>query len=189
MLLCGDREAMVMALPSMPDSSVSPFFHGCPAVLHRHFPSQSPPSPPLDLSLHSQHQPSPWNCFTFPKLQLPATVSSRGPSSLPGMAAARTVWFSFYLGCHRSAVSLSALNVSPLTQTITPFLHPAEFCVVLYILFLWSGSPFCSQLEFCMHFCVWRCIPAVSVERDALQVHLLFCHLVLSVSYLFRFHI
>ena len=26
--------------------------------------------------------------------------------------------FSFYLGCHRSAVSLSALNVSPLTQTI-----------------------------------------------------------------------
>ena len=34
------------------------------------------------------------------------------------MAAARTVWFSFHLGCHRSAVSLSALNVSPLTQTI-----------------------------------------------------------------------
>ena len=32
------------------------------------------------------------------------------------MAAARTVWFSFHLGCHRSAVSLSALNVSPLTQ-------------------------------------------------------------------------
>ena len=27
-------------------------------------------------------------------------------------------WFSFHLGCHRSAVSLSALNVSPLTQTI-----------------------------------------------------------------------
>ena len=34
------------------------------------------------------------------------------------MAAARTVWFSFHLGYHRSAVSLSALNVSPLTQTI-----------------------------------------------------------------------
>ena len=34
------------------------------------------------------------------------------------MAVARTVWFSFHLGCQRSAVSLSALNVSPLTQTI-----------------------------------------------------------------------
>ena len=32
------------------------------------------------------------------------------------MAEAKTVWFSFYLGCHRSAVSPSALNVSPLTQ-------------------------------------------------------------------------
>ena len=30
----------------MRDSAVSPCFHGCPAFLHRHFPSQSPPSPP-----------------------------------------------------------------------------------------------------------------------------------------------
>ena len=36
------------------------------------------------------------------------------------MVAARTVWFSFHLGCHRSALSLSALNVSPLTQAIVP---------------------------------------------------------------------
>ena len=37
------------------------------------------------------------------------------------MAAARSVSFSFHLGCHSSAVSLSALNVSPpLTQTIAP---------------------------------------------------------------------
>ena len=36
------------------------------------------------------------------------------------MTAARTVWFSFRLGCHRSAVLLSALNVSPLTQIIAP---------------------------------------------------------------------
>ena len=33
------------------------------------------------------------------------------------MAAARTVWFSFHLACHRSATSLSALNVSPLILT------------------------------------------------------------------------
>ena len=31
---------------------------------------QSPPSHPLDLSLHSQQQPSPWDCPTIPKLQL-----------------------------------------------------------------------------------------------------------------------
>ena len=36
------------------------------------------------------------------------------------MAVSRTPCFSFRLGCHRSVVSLSALNVSPLTQIIAP---------------------------------------------------------------------
>ena len=47
------------------------------------------------------------------------TVPSRGSTALSEvcMATARTVWFSFHLGFHRSAVSLWALNVSPLTQT------------------------------------------------------------------------
>ena len=107
MLSCGEREAMVMALHPMLDSAVLPCFHGCPSFLHRHCPSQSPPSPPLDLSLRSQHQSSPWDFFTFPKLQLPATASSRWPSSLSRVSEARTGWFSFYLGCHRSAVSLT----------------------------------------------------------------------------------
>ena len=122
MLVFGDREAMVIAPPAMRDSAVLPFFHGCLAFLHRHFPQQSPPSHPLDPSLHRQQQPLSWDCSTIPKLQLPATAPSRVPVSLSGvcMAMARTVWFSFHLGCHRSAVSLSALNVSPLTQTITP---------------------------------------------------------------------
>ena len=59
--------------------------------------------------------PLPWDCSTILELQLPAAVPSRGSMSLSGvcMAAARTA---FHLGCHRSAVSLSALNVSPLTQ-------------------------------------------------------------------------
>ena len=52
----------------------------------------------------------------------------------------------------------------------------------LYILFHWSGTPVHSQLVFCMHFCVWRCIPDVSVERDVLSIHLLLCHLVLPMS-------
>ena len=115
MLECGEREPMVMAPPSMCDSAVSPCFHGCPAYLHRHFPPQSPPLHPLDLSLRSQQQPSPWDCSAAPQLQLPATVPSR-----VCMAAARTVWPSSHLGCHRSAVSLSALNVSPLMQTVAP---------------------------------------------------------------------
>ena len=114
------REAMVMAPPAMDDSVVSPCFPGCLAFLHRHFPPQSPYSHPLDLSVHSQWQPLPWDCYTILKLQLPEASPSRGPVSLSAvcMAAARNIWFSFHLGCHRSAVSLSALNVSLLTQTI-----------------------------------------------------------------------
>ena len=120
MLVCGVREAMEMAPPPLHDSTVSPCFHGFLAFLHRHFPPQSPPSHPLNPSLHSQHQPSPWDCSMVPKLQLPATAPSRGPAFLSWvcMATARTVWFSFHLGCHTSAVSVSALNVSPLTQTV-----------------------------------------------------------------------
>ena len=100
-----------MAPPPTRDSAVSPCFHGCPAFLHRHFPPQSPPSHPLDQSLHSPQQPSPWDCSTTPKLQLPATAPVR---SMYGCA--RTVRFLFHLGCQRSDVSLSALSASPLTQ-------------------------------------------------------------------------
>ena len=120
MLVGGEREAIAMASPATCGSVVSLCFHGFLAFLYRHFPPQSSPSHPPNLSFHSQQQPSPWVCSTIPKLQLPPAAPSRGPASLFGvcMAAARTVWFSFHLGCHRSAVSLSALNVSPLTQTI-----------------------------------------------------------------------
>ena len=41
------------------------------------------------------------------------------------------------------------------------------------------STPVCSQLVFCMHFCVWRCTPDVSMERDLLHIQLLFRHLVL----------
>ena len=80
---------MVMA----PSPTVSPCFHGCLAFLHKHFPPQFPSSHLLDPSLRSQQQPSPWDCFTIPKLQLPDTVPARGPAFLSGvyMAAARTV--------------------------------------------------------------------------------------------------
>ena len=38
----------------------------------------------LDPSLHSQQQPTPWDCSTIPELQLPAAAPSRGPASLSG---------------------------------------------------------------------------------------------------------
>ena len=50
-----------------------------------------------------------------------------------------------------------------------------------YILFCWSGTPVCFQFFFFMHFCVWRYIPNVSVERDVLHIHLLLRHLVVSL--------
>ena len=77
MLVCGDR-AVVMAPPPTHDSAVWPCFLGCPAFLHRHFPPQSPPSHPLNLSLHSQQQPLPLDCSTIPKLQLPAHCAFQG---------------------------------------------------------------------------------------------------------------
>ena len=113
---------MVIVPPAMHDSAVSPWFHGYLAFLHWHFLPQSPPSHSFNPSLFSQQQPSPWDCSTIPKLHLPAAVPSRGPVSLSRvcMAVTRTIWFSFHLSCHRSTVSLSALNVSPLSQTIAP---------------------------------------------------------------------
>ena len=119
MLACGERGYGDGSTHYAWLSSIAllPWLPGFPPQL---FPTTSPPSRPLDLSLCGQQQPSPWDCSTIPKLQLPAAAPSRGPASLSGvcMGAARTVWFSFHLGCQRSAVSLSALNVSPLTQTI-----------------------------------------------------------------------
>ena len=68
------REAMVMALPSLHDSAISPCFHRCLAFFHRHFPPRSASSHSLDPSLYSQQQPSLRDCSTIPKFQLLATA-------------------------------------------------------------------------------------------------------------------
>ena len=81
------------------------------------------------------------------------------------------------------SVTLPTEDKSRPTNTLVfPLVHPTKFCMVLYILFLWSGTPVHSQLVFCMHFCVWRCIPNVSVQRVVLHIHLLLRHLVLLPS-------
>ena len=136
-------------------------------------------------------------------LQLPVTVLSR-ESTFLWLQQRLSLWYSFHLDRHRSAVSLS-LKCFPIVPNNCPmwlpglllqfphppradpvlltllffsyFLHPTDLCMGLYILFHWSGTPACSQLVFCKHFCVWRCIPDVSMERDVLHIHLLLSHL------------
>ena len=51
------REAMVMVPLPPHDSAVLPCFNGCTTFLHRHFPRQSPPSHPFDLSLSFTSSP------------------------------------------------------------------------------------------------------------------------------------
>ena len=93
------------------DSAVSPCFHGCLAFLHRHFPPQSPPSCPFSLSLCSQQCPC-------PGIAPQSLNSSSQLLVFPGdlHPCPRYVWLRQGL-YHRSSVSLSALNVSPLSQT------------------------------------------------------------------------
>ena len=123
MLACGEREAMVMAPPPTSDSSVSPCFHGCLTFLHRHFPPQAPPSHPLNLSLHSQQQPSPWDCSTIPKLQLPATAPSGGPACL-----------SCIHGCSKDCLIL------------IPFRLPQISCFTLSLKYFSSDSDNCPNV-------------------------------------------
>ena len=147
-------------------------FYGCLAFLHRYFSPQSPPSHPLDPFLHSQQQPS-----TIPKLQLPATVPSKGPESLSKVCitVARTLWFSFHLGCHRSAVwlclkcfssdsdSCPNVGIGPLLQlphipTVGPvlltllFFPPSSFVLpsfAWFYTFFSAGQAFLCALSSC----------------------------------------
>ena len=62
----------------------------------------------------------------------------------------------------------------------------------LYILFCWSGPPVCSQLVFCIHFCVWRCVPDVSVEMHSTSSSsstILFLHYFMQLDFLCLFSV
>ena len=111
----------------------------------------------------------------------------------------------FHLSCHRSAVSLSALNASPLTQTIAlmwgrdlfQFSHPLRAGPVLLTLLFFPRVPSSYRVlrgsirsfPLVRSSCPLsagvldarlrlRCIPDVSLETDVLHVHLLLRHLV-----------
>ena len=78
----------------------------------------------------------------------------------------------------RAGPVLLTLRSLPLVPSST------EFCVSLYILFQWSGTPVCSRLVFCMHFGVRGCIPDESVEKVVFHIHLLLRYLILLIHIL-----
>ena len=171
------------APPPTCDSAVSPCFHGCPAFLHRHFPPQSPPSHPLNPSLHSQQQSSPWDSpqslnSSSQLLCLPGDCipvqgmygCSKDFLILIPFRLLQISCFTLILQCFSSGSdNCPDVGIRPLLQFPRPLRAspvlltllffplvpcPTEFCMVLYILFRWSGTPVCSQLVFCKHFCV-----------------------------------
>ena len=148
------------------------------AFLYRHFPPQSPPSHPFSLSLHSQQQPLPWDCSTIlNSSSQPLHLLGQLHPCLGYVCLILIPYrlspvncFTLSLKCFSSdsdncpEVGIGTLLQFPhlpragpvlLTLLFSPlFLHATDFCVVLYILFHWSGTPVRSQLVFCMHFCV-----------------------------------
>ena len=122
MLACGERGTMVPAPPATHDPEVSPCFHGCQlsstGISHHSLP---PHLPSTRLStVHSSPHPgiAPQSPNSSP--QLLCLLADLCPCARYVWLQQGLSWFLFHLGCHRSAVSLSALNISPLTQAIAP---------------------------------------------------------------------
>ena len=200
MLACVVRKAMVMALPAMWDSAVSPCFHGCPAFLRRQFPPQSPHIPSIPLSavnssprpgiapqfLNSSSQQLHFPGNLCPCLCMSMYVYGKDRLILIPFRLPQISCFILSLKCFSSdsdscpdiedwtpaSVPPPAEGSPVLLTLFLPLVPSTEFCVIVYTLFHWSGTPVCSQLMFCMHFWVWGCIPDVSVERHVFHVHL-----------------
>jgi len=121
---------------------------------------------------------------------------------------ARTVWFSFHLGCHRSAVSVSSLNVSLLTQTMallwgsdpwvsfppakgrssptnTPVFPPCSFVLLSFVefyIFFSTGQVLLSTLRWCSACTsVSEGVFLMYLCKDVIKVN----HLVLSKAIVF----
>ena len=177
----------------MCDSAVSPCLSVCPAFLHKRFPLGSPPSghPAVTADLAPGLPP-------VSMLQPPAAALSRELVSLSRytrLCDSHSIWTvtgqlliqqpQMLHFCSKQLPRCGDLTpasgTDPVLLTLlffpASFLCSTEFCIILYILFWWRGTPACSQLVFCKIFSVWRCIPDAFMDRDALHIHLLLCHL------------
>ena len=210
----GAREAMVVAPPLHVTqqyrlASMAAWFSST-SIPHHSLLPHTPQSISLQSSaaltlgvLHNAQTPAPSPCG-FQRTCVPV-------QDMHGCSKVCLSLFPFRLP--QTSCFISALNVSPLTDScpkvgIGPLLQichqlragpvlptllffplvPSSYRVLrgsIYSL-RWSGAPVCSQLVFCMHFCVWRCLPDASVETDVLHIHLLLCHLVLLMLYLYK---
>ena len=174
----GGREAMVMAPPTTHDSAALPCFHGFPPQA---IPTTILPHIPLAhlSAVNSSPHPEIALKFLLSSSQLLHLLGDLCPVqdtygcgndcliffpfSLPQISS-----FTLSLKCFSSDSDYCTdVEIGPLLQF--PYLlkagpvlltllffplvpHPTKFCVVLYILFHWSGTPVHSQLVFCMHF-------------------------------------
>ena len=112
------RDAILIAPPTKGDSAVSPCFHGCPAFLYKHFPPQSPPLHPLDLSLCSQCSPHPGIA--------PQSLNSTS-CTFPGTCV--PVWGMY--GCSKDCLILipfRLLQISHFTLSLKSFSSDSDNC-------------------------------------------------------------
>ena len=119
LMACGEREAMV----TVPPLHMTQQYHlasmaawlSSTSISHNSLLHHTPliPSPPSTAA-------PPWDCSMIPKTPAPSCCPFQETSiSVQDMyACSKDCLISFHLCSHRSAVSLLALNVSPLTQTI-----------------------------------------------------------------------
>ena len=149
----------------------------------------------LLIHLHNQQQPSPLDCSTIPKFQLPSAMPSRGPVSpvqdmygwdkdcliLIPFRLPQNNRFTLNLKCFSSDsdncpdVGIGPLLQFPYLPMAGPFLLtllffplvPSPYQVLLGSIYSFPlvSTPVHSQLVFCMKFCVWSCIPDASVEK------------------------
>ena len=115
MLVCGEREVMVMAPPPMHDSAVSPCFHGLPPLA---FPTKiSSHTSPQSISLHSPA------ALTLGLLHIPLTPA---PSHCPFQKTSVPAWGMY--GCGKDCLIL------------IPFRLPHISCFTLSLKCFFSDS-------------------------------------------------
>ena len=162
-----------------------------PPTEGRSIPTNTPVFPPSSFVLPSfAWVPLQYSAWQIPWAEEPGRLQSMGSLGVGHDWATYTLTFYFHalekeMATHSSVLAWRIPGTGEpgglLSMGSHRVRHDWSDLAAAYILFHWSGTPAGSQLVFCMHFCVWRCIPDVSVERDELCIHQLLHHLVLFV--------